>query len=81
MIAAGYATWLRCRPVTTLTLNGKTETAADGATVADLLLRLELDPVRVAVEINEELVPRKTFVDRRLQSGDRVEIVTFVGGG
>lgn len=69
------------RSVTTLTLNGKPETTADGATVADLLRRLDLDPVRVAVEINEGIVPRKTFVDRKLRSGDRVEIVTFVGGG
>lgn len=64
-----------------ITLNGKTETTDDGSTVADLLSRLRLEPIRVAVEINEEIVPRKTFPDRRLQSGDRIEIVTFVGGG
>ena len=67
--------------MTNLTLNGKPEMTDDGATVAELLRRLDLDPVRVAVEINEDLVPRKTFVERQLRPGDRVEIVTFVGGG
>lgn len=67
--------------MTTVTLNGKHEAIDDGATVADLLTRLNLDPIRVAVEVNEDLVPRRTFVQRRLRPGDRVEIVTFVGGG
>ena len=64
-----------------ITLNGKPDTVGDTATVADLLERLELAPVRVAVEINEDLVPRKTFGETRIQDGDRIEIVTFVGGG
>ena len=64
-----------------ITINGKEETTANGTTVAELLGRLELAPVRVAVEINENLVPRKTFEERIVQDGDRVEVVTFVGGG
>ena len=62
-------------------VNGKPEDVAEGTTVAALLDRLNLAPVRVAVEINEELVPRRTFAATVVQTGDRIEIVTFVGGG
>ena len=62
-------------------LNGQPETLDSAATVADLLARLKLEPIRVAVEVNEDLVPRKSFEKTPLRDGDRVEIVTFVGGG
>jgi sulfur carrier protein len=62
-------------------INGKHETVQEGTTVATLLDRLSLAPVRVAVEINEDIVPRKTFAETAVQEGDRIEIVTFVGGG
>ncbi len=64
-----------------VTLNGKPTTLADGATVRNLLDDLELAPVRVAVEINEDLVPRRTFDQAVIREGDTIEIVTFVGGG
>lgn len=64
-----------------VTLNGRPETLDEPMTIADLLRRLALEPVRVAVEINENLVPRKRFDQAAIQSGDRIEIVTFVGGG
>ena len=64
-----------------VTINGKPETLDDGISVAQLLVRLALEPVRVAVEINEDLVSRKTFTDMLVHDGDRIEIVTFVGGG
>jgi len=63
------------------TINGKEETLASGITMRGLLDRLELHPVRVAVEINKELVPRATFDDTTIHDGDQIEIVTFVGGG
>ena len=62
-------------------VNGRPEDVEEGSTVAALLDRLNLAPVRVAVEINEELVPRRTFAETVVQTGDRIEIVTFVGGG
>ncbi|MCA9243728.1 MAG: sulfur carrier protein ThiS [Phycisphaerales bacterium] len=62
-------------------INGEPQTLDGALTVADLLARFELAPQRVAVEINEELAPRASFAERRLADGDRVEIVTFVGGG
>ena len=62
-------------------LNGQPKELAPRVTVEALLVELGLAPVRVAVEVNEDLVPRTTFADRALESGDRVEVVTFVGGG
>jgi len=62
-------------------LNGQEEIVPDETTVAQLLQRRQVEPVRVAVEINEDIVPRRTFDDRIICEGDHIEIATFVGGG
>ncbi len=62
-------------------LNGHKEIVPDGITVSGLLDQRRIQPIRVAVEINEDVVPRKTFRETLLRHGDRIEIVTFVGGG
>jgi sulfur carrier protein len=54
---------------------------ADSCTVATLLEQLGLAAKPVAVEVNLQLVPRQRHNDHGLASGDRVEIVTLVGGG
>lgn len=64
-----------------IVLNGKPLEIAEGATVASLIATLALDTRRVAVEVNEAVVPRARHVDTALQPADRIEIVTFVGGG
>ena len=64
-----------------ITVNGDPQTLADGLTVADLVLQFNLTPERVAVEVNEHLVRRTEYVAVHLANGDRVEIVTLVGGG
>ena len=64
-----------------VTVNGKAVEMQSDSTVADLLDSMGLAPVRVAVEINEELVPRRTFSETIVRSQDCIEIVTFVGGG
>ena len=64
-----------------MTVNGETVQLASGSTVADLLRSLSLEPTRVAVEHNLRVVPRAEHATVRLNHGDRVEIVTFVGGG
>ena len=64
-----------------ITLNGRPEALDPATTLGQLLTRLKLEPIRVAVEINENLVPRRTFADTVLCDGDRVEVVTLVGGG
>jgi thiazole synthase len=64
-----------------LTINQEPKRFANPLSVADLLEELRLDPRRVAVEINREVVPRARHGDRALVNGDAVEIVTLVGGG
>ncbi len=49
--------------------------------VFELLEQLGLQNRRVAVEVNQHIVPRAQHADHRLQNGDKVEIVHFVGGG
>lgn len=62
-------------------LNGDPHTAEAGMSIADLVRSLELDPSKVAVERNREIVPRSTLADVQVTEGDALEIVHFVGGG
>lgn len=64
-----------------LVVNGEERQVADAATVEDLLAGLELNARHVAVEVNQQLVPRTQHAEHTLQPGDRLEIVTLVGGG
>ena len=64
-----------------LTVNGEPRRIAAGATIADLVRDLDLDPAKVAVERNAEIAPRSTLADVVLGDGDVLEIVHFVGGG
>lgn len=64
-----------------LTLNGEPRTLPAALTVAELVEQLGYDRRRIAVEINREIVPLPRHAERRLGSGDAVEIVTLVGGG
>ena len=63
-----------------VTMNGIT-TAADGKTVAEVLMEEGHDVKRIAVERNGEIVPKAKYADTVLCDGDTVEIVRFVGGG
>ena len=73
------------RDVLTLRLNGENrqfETPDRGAlSVLGLLTVLGLDMRKVAVERNEEIVPRSRYAETWLASGDQLEIVHFIGGG
>jgi thiamine biosynthesis protein ThiS len=64
-----------------VSVNGDTLRVPSGSTVADVLRQLSLDRARVAVEHNLRVVPRAEHASLRLNHGDRLEIVTFVGGG
>ncbi len=64
-----------------VSINGNEETITDGLTLIDLLRQRGTDPRRVAVEVNKELVVRAEYAATRINEGDRIEIVTFVGGG
>lgn len=65
----------------TITVNGEQRDARPGSSVTDLLLEMGLDPGRVAIERNLEILSRPEWQKTSLQPGDRYEIVQFVGGG
>jgi len=64
-----------------ITVNGAPRNVARGTSIAALLDELQMTPRHVAVELNLELVPRASLAERRLSPGDRLEVVTLVGGG
>ncbi len=65
----------------TCTVNGEARTLPEPLTIAQLLERLGYDRRRVAVEVNNEVVPAIRHAEHALTPGDRIEIVTLVGGG
>ena len=62
-------------------LNGQSRDAGDGLTVVALLQELELQGKRLAVEVNECVIPRSEHASHVLCEGDHVEIVHAIGGG
>ena len=62
-------------------INGQARKIEEGTTVSVLLDQLGLGERRVAVERNREIVPRAEHASTILVAGDRLELVTFVGGG
>ena len=64
-----------------LVVNGDKATAPDGANLTAFLASLGIEPAKVAVERNREIVPRSLYATTALEEGDRIEIVEFVGGG
>jgi len=62
-------------------INGETRSVVQGTTVAALIGALGLADRKVAVERNREVVPRAEHASTVLAAGDRLEVVTFVGGG
>ena len=64
-----------------IVLNGSDREIPENLSAGALLQDLGLTGKRLAVEINQEIVPRSSFDTRMLQAGDRVEIVQAIGGG
>jgi sulfur carrier protein len=62
-------------------VNGQRREVAEGATIATLLGELDVKQPQVAVEVNLEVVPRARHSETPLHDGDRLEVVTLVGGG
>ena len=65
----------------TLSINGDSHTLDETISLSKLLISLELDPTKVAVERNLEIVPKSTFSSQMIENGDNLEIVHFIGGG
>ena len=64
-----------------LVINGESRVVPAGTTVSQLIAELGFGDRRVAVERNREVIPRASHATTELVGGDRLEIVTFVGGG
>jgi sulfur carrier protein len=64
-----------------IVLNGESRAVPQGLTVDKLLSWLEMDPSRVAVELNREIVRKAAWTATEIQDGAQVEVVWFVGGG
>ncbi len=64
-----------------ITVNGETRELNDDATLVDLLAAMGLGNKRVAVECNQEIVPRSQHADQPLADGDVLEIIQAIGGG
>jgi len=62
-------------------VNGEPRRIVAGSSISAMLTVLEIDPQRVAVERNLEIVPRSTLAEVEVADGDKYEIVHFVGGG
>jgi thiamine biosynthesis protein ThiS len=64
-----------------ITLNGKAREVGDGITVSRLLEDLGLQPLRVAVQVNLDIIKRERYGEVVLRPDDTVEILTFMSGG
>ena len=64
-----------------ISVNGEGRLAPEGQTVLGLLQELQLDPARVAVELDRRIVKQPLWRETRLHAGAQLEIVQFVGGG
>lgn len=64
-----------------IVVNGETREVPEGLTITRLLDELKIETKHVAVEVNLELVPRGRHAEHALSAGDRLEVVTLVGGG
>ena len=64
-----------------ISVNGEPREVHDGITVLELLQTLSVMQARVAVEVNAEVVRKARHAEHRLCEGDKIEVVTFVGGG
>ncbi len=64
-----------------ITVNGEPEDITEGLTLLDLILERGLDPGAVVAELNLDIVARDNFAAVRLNPGDSLELLQFVGGG
>ena len=64
-----------------INLNGEKRIISNTTNLVSLLSELNIDPKKVAVEINLQIIPKSCFLDTKINEGDNIEIVHFIGGG
>lgn len=62
-------------------INGKEMDFSEGITIKNLIEQLNLNPDTIVVELNLEIVSKDEYTSRKLSKKDRIEIISFVGGG
>jgi thiamine biosynthesis protein ThiS len=62
-------------------LNGEKKDVPDDLTIIGLLKHLKIQPQRVAVELNLDIVKKDRYAATKIKNGDRLEVVSFMGGG
>ena len=65
----------------TIIVNGSEQTVRNGITLEKLILDMQFNTKRIAVDINGAISPKSTYSTRILTENDKIEVVTFVGGG
>ena len=65
----------------TARINGISNKIEFGTTISDLINKLNITNKKIALEVNEQIIPRSQFDTRMIEDGDQIEIVTAVGGG
>jgi sulfur carrier protein len=70
----------RTMPIS-ISVNGEQRSAAEGQTILELLRQLQIDPARVAVELDRRIVRQPRWAETVVAAGAEIEIVQFVGGG
>ena len=81
ILNSGPLGWVAMAESIQIQVNGEQRGCQADATVGDLLRELAIKTERVAVELNLEILDRQDFDHRSLKQGDRLEILSFIGGG
>lgn len=64
-----------------ITINGEEKEGREGISITEMLEKEEFDKSRIAIEINGEIISKKDYNETLLHTGDKIEVVSFVGGG
>lgn len=64
-----------------IVINGESKTVSEKLTIQELIQDLGIAQQKLALEVNQEIVPRSSYSEYLLQSGDIVEIIHAIGGG
>jgi len=62
-------------------VNGESHDVSQNFTAEDLVIKLELQNAKIAMEVNLEIIPRSQYSNHTFQEGDKIEIVRAIGGG
>jgi sulfur carrier protein len=81
VVSGKFAVYIRERRTYMIIVNGKEINLTEDTTVAEYLEQNQYQVKRIAVELNGDILPKYSYSDTMLKDGDRLEVVTFVGGG